>query len=168
MAGVGALPVHQVEAIESGRQRIGREGIAPMGVHPVMQSPYVKVGAGRQVKGRAGGSAAAATLQLPFLPMQKNLIVFQHFVVAEMLEPNRPQSQQPARQGGAELEGEAGEQPAFAPADGRGINHGEDAAQALGAQVMNHQSRGREGGVLAAETALARSLLPEGREALWP
>ena len=168
MTGMGLLPVHQGQAIEPGRQGSGGEGIAAVEVHPVVQGLYVEIRPRGQMEGLGGSAAAPPTLQLPLLPMQKDLIIFENRVVAQVLEPQRPQPQQAARPGGAELEGEAGKQPAFAPADRRGIDDGENAAQAGGRQVVPHQGRGDKGGVLAAETPLPGALFPEHRETLRP
>ena len=130
-----------------------------------MQAADVKVGAGGQVELAQCLAVAAALLNHPLLPVQEQLIVLEHGVIADVLQPARPQGQKPRRPGGAELKGKAGEQATFAPVRRRGVHHREKAREGRGREVVPHQARGREGGVLAAELSPPRSLLPQPREA---
>jgi hypothetical protein len=54
-----------------------------------MQCGNVDVGFVGHKKSSIRSGTATSSFQNPFLPMQKNLIVFEHFVVRDVLEPSR-------------------------------------------------------------------------------
>ena len=102
-------PVHQGPAVEPRWQGLAREGFATMPVHPVVESAHIAIGGGGQEKSPRRGGAAAPLLQHPLLPVQKDLVVLQHPMVAEMLQPEGPQPQQQGRKPGFKPEGKAGD-----------------------------------------------------------
>jgi hypothetical protein len=54
-----------------------------------MECGHIDVGSIGHKEGSIRSRTATSSLQNSFLPMQKNLIVLQHFVVADVLEPSR-------------------------------------------------------------------------------
>jgi hypothetical protein len=62
-------------------------------IHPFVQGTDVEIGAGGQIAGLGEGGAATPLLQHPLLPVQEQLIVFEHHVVAKVLQPLGPQFQ---------------------------------------------------------------------------
>jgi hypothetical protein len=82
---MGPLPLHQGKAIQSGRQGSGGEGITAVEIHPVVQGPHVEIRPRGQMEGLGGSTAPAPTFQLPLLPMQKDLVIFENRVVAQVL-----------------------------------------------------------------------------------
>jgi hypothetical protein len=54
-----------------------------------MQCGNVDVGFVGHEKSSIRSGTATSSFQNPFLPMQKNLIVLEHFVVTNVLEPSR-------------------------------------------------------------------------------
>ena len=155
MAGMALVALHQLGRALARRQGGSWKGGAGYTSHPVFEGPYVNIGAGGQVALALG----------PFLPMEENLVVFQHDMVAQVLQPLGSGPQQQARQQGAELEWEAGKQATFARPNGSGIHHGEKAGEPLGREVVPHQSRGDKGGELAAQFSPAWTLRPGDAEA---
>ena len=82
-----------------------------------MQGAHIAVRAGGKKEGPLRCSASTGGLEHPLLPVQEDLVVLQHFVVADVLQPARSETDQQSWRGGFELEGKTGEQPAFAPID---------------------------------------------------
>ena len=109
---------------------------------------------------------AAPLLDHPLLPMQKQLVVLQHGVITDVLEPLGTQAQQAPRPGGTELKGEAGDQAAFAGSGRHRVDDRQDPGKPLGGEVMPHQAWSQEAGVLAAELSPPRALFPEAAKAL--
>lgn len=85
MNGMGPLTLHQGEAIEARGQGSGRKGIAAIAVDPVVESLHVEIRSGGQMEGLGSGTTAAQPLQFTLLPMQKNLVIFENRVVAQVL-----------------------------------------------------------------------------------
>ena len=104
-------------------------------------------------------------LHIPLLVVKKDLVVLQHAVVADVLKPLRPELEQTCSQFLLELEREAGKDAALPWLHRCGVHHREDAGKALGCQVMPHQARGNECGVLRAQFSAAGTLLPDAGEA---
>ena len=107
MAGVTLKPLQQgLDAKPLRQGRLGERAAAAHPIHPFVQGTDVEIGAGGQVAGLGEGGATAPLLQHPLLPMQEQLVVFEHHVVAEVLQPLGPQFQQPTWPGGAEEKGQ--------------------------------------------------------------
>jgi hypothetical protein len=68
---------------------LSSEWLTTVFVKPAMQCGNVDVGFVGHKKGSIRSRTATSSFQNPFLPMQKNLIVFEHFVVRDVLEPSR-------------------------------------------------------------------------------
>ena len=159
---MAVIAIHQCSGLKTRRQRLPDEGSAAIAVQPAMQRRDVNIGAGWQEEGPFRFRAAAGLLQHALLPVQKDLVVFENLVVADVLQPARTQSDQQPRDRGLELKGEAGEQAAFPPADRHGVDHGEDACESLRGEVVPHQLWSIECGGLGTELSSAWPLLPEG------
>ena len=94
---MAVIAIHQRCGLKTRRQRLPDEGSAAIAVQPAMQRRDVNIGAGRQEEGPFRFRAAAGLLQHALLPMQKDLVVFENLVVADVLQPARTQSDQQPR-----------------------------------------------------------------------
>jgi hypothetical protein len=104
-----------------------------------MQRLDIHIGRRLEDKGLFSSSTTTCCFKDPFLPMQKHLIVFQHLVVANVLQPAGPQAHQDSGKSSLELKGEPSKQSTFSPADRYGVNHRQDARETLRREVMPHQ-----------------------------
>ena len=62
-----------------------------------MQGGHVHIRFSWQEKGPVRCRTAAGLAQLPLLPVQKHLVVFEHLVVADVLKPAGAESDQQSR-----------------------------------------------------------------------
>ena len=159
MAGVAVVAIHQSCPSQPGWQGGAWAWQAGKIFDPFVQRPHVDVG--------AAGQEARLVLN-PFLPVQKHLVVFEHGVVTDVLQPHRPSPQQQPGQQRAELKREAGKQAAFPSPDRRCIHNREEAGKSLRREVVPHQARRLKGGELAAQAPPARALGPRSSEPLRP
>lgn len=141
-------------------QGFAGKGVGVELVHPAAVGGNVAIGLGGQVTG-LGVGFISAPFQVPFLQVQKNLVVFEHAVVADVAVPAGGELDEQTGQLGVEFERKPGEQATFPLARRRGVDHRQGASELPGRQVVVHQPRRGEGGVLGAELALARTLLPD-------
>ena len=90
MAGMAVVAIHQRRQLLARRQSLACKRLASMGLHPAMQCGDINIGlAGHEIR-PLDPSAATCGSKRAFLPMEKHLIVFQHLVVTNVLQPAGP------------------------------------------------------------------------------
>ena len=94
MDGVGVVTVHQRLCRLTVRQRLAGKRFAAVVVDPAMQRSHVDVCSRRQEKSPFGERTASCGCQGALLPVQEHLIVLQHLVVADVLQPAGSQTDQ--------------------------------------------------------------------------
>ena len=91
---MAVIAIHQRCGVKTRWQRLSDEGFAAIAVQPAMQRPDIDIGAGWKKEGPFRFCAAAGLLQHALLPVQKDLVVLENLVVADVLQPARSQSDQ--------------------------------------------------------------------------